>query len=115
MKRKVISAVLAKNNGSNHDDGMWQRQEQAPMETAKTSKSEESGNDGGKVTLKVFSNLPDRKTGQGLVEQTIIDEYMKENPNVEIKVEALDEESYKTKFKAYSMDGMPDVVSIWGQ
>ncbi len=69
----------------------------------------------GKVTLKVFSNLPDRKNGQGLVEQMIIDEYMKENDNVAIEVEALDEEAYKTKFKAYSMEGMPDVVSIWGQ
>lgn len=67
------------------------------------------------ITLKVFSNLPDRKNGQGLVEQMIIDEYMEENPNVNIEVEALDEEAYKTKFKAYSMEGMPDVVSIWGQ
>lgn len=67
------------------------------------------------VTIKLFSNLPDRKNGQGLVEQTIIDEYMRENKNVTIEVEALDEESYKTKFKAYAMDGMPDVVSIWGQ
>ncbi|MDO5425975.1 MAG: extracellular solute-binding protein [Eubacteriales bacterium] len=67
------------------------------------------------VTLKVFSNLPDRKNGQGLVEQMIIDEYMEANPNVTIEVEALDEEAYKTKFKAYAMDGMPDVVSIWGQ
>lgn len=68
-----------------------------------------------KVTLKVFSNLPDRKNGQGLIEQMIIDEYMDANKNVEIEVEALDEEAYKTKFKAYSMEGMPDVVSIWGQ
>lgn len=71
--------------------------------------------EGEPVTLKVFSNLPDRKNGQGLVEQTIIDEYMAENPNVTIEVEALDEEAYKTKFKAYAMEGMPDVVSIWGQ
>lgn len=40
---------------------------------------------------------------------------MEENPNVKIEVEALDEEAYKTKFKAYSMEGLPDVVSIWGQ
>ena len=76
-----------------------------------TSKSSE----GGTITLKVFSNLPDRKSGQGLVEQMIIDEYMEANKNVKIEVEALDEEAYKTKFKAYSMEGMPDVVSIWGQ
>lgn len=67
------------------------------------------------ITLKVFSNLPDRKNGQGLVEQMLIDEYMEANPNVNIEVEALDEEAYKTKFKAYAMDGMPDVVNIWGQ
>lgn len=67
------------------------------------------------VTIKLFSNLPDRKNGQGLVEQQIIDEYITENPNVTIEVEALDEEAYKTKFKAYAIDGMPDVVSIWGQ
>lgn len=71
--------------------------------------------DGEEVTMKIFSNLPDRKNGQGLVEQMIIDEYMSENENVKIEVEALDEEAYKTKFKAYSMEGMPDVVSIWGQ
>jgi len=52
------------------------------------------------ITLKVFSNLPDRKNGQGLVEQIIIDEYMEENPHIKIEVEALDEEAYKTKFKA---------------
>lgn len=79
----------------------------------KTTEAKASGD--GTVTLRLFSNLPDRKNGQGLVEQTIIDEYMKENPNVKIEVEALDEEAYKTKFKAYSMEGMPDVVSIWGQ
>lgn len=79
--------------------------------TATTDKKK--GDD--KITLKVFSNLPDRKNGQGLVEQQIIDEYQKEHKNVTIKVETLDEEAYKTKFKAYSMEGMPDVVSIWGQ
>lgn len=79
-----------------------------------TSKSS-SGGGSGTVTLKLFSNLPDRKTGQGLVEQKLIDEYMEANKNVKIEVEALDEEAYKTKFKAYSMEGMPDVVSIWGQ
>ncbi|MFQ9514317.1 MAG: ABC transporter substrate-binding protein [Eubacterium sp.] len=81
----------------------------------KSSESGETKANGKEITLKVFSNLPDRKNGQGLVEQTIIDEYMKENPNVKIEVEALDEEAYKTKFKAYAMEGMPDVVSIWGQ
>ena len=79
-----------------------------------SDKKSDEGSDK-KVTLKLFSNSTDRKNGEGLVEQKLIDEYMKENPNVEIKVEALDEEAYKTKFKAYSMEGMPDIVHIWGQ
>lgn len=69
-----------------------------------------------KITLKVFSNNPDRTADQGLVEQTIFDQYMKENPNVKIEVEALDDEAYKTKFKAYAAGSeMPDLVSVWGQ
>lgn len=68
-----------------------------------------------KITIRLFSNLPDRSIGQGYVEQKIIDEYTQEHPEVTIEVEALDEEAYKTKFKAYSIDGMPDIVTIWGQ
>ena len=67
------------------------------------------------ITLKVFSNLPDRKNGEGLAEQMVIDDYEKENPGVHIQVEALEEEAYKIKFRAYVMNGMPDIVSIWGQ
>lgn len=84
-------------------------------ETAAKTEQQTAGGSDEDITLRLFSNLPDRKNGQGLVEQTIIDEYMKENPNIKIEVEALDEESYKTKFKAYAMNGMPDIVSIWGQ
>lgn len=87
----------------------------AAAAAADTSKDEAPAAEGEAVTLKIFSNLPDRKNGQGLVEQMIIDEYMELYPNVTIEVETLDEEAYKTKFKAYSMEGMPDVVSIWGQ
>lgn len=136
MKKKFIASMLtavmaaslltgcggkdnsqsASNNtqGASNDNAAQQEapkeQEAAPAgdDTAKDTSSSET------VTIKLFSNLPDRKNGQGLVEQTIIDEYMEEN-NVIIEVEALDEEAYKTKFKAYAMNGMPDVVSIWGQ
>lgn len=68
------------------------------------------------VTIRVFSNLPDRTNGQGLVEQTIFDDYVSKNPNIKIEVETLDDEAYKTKFKAYaSGTDMPDLVSVWGQ
>lgn len=108
MKRKIISVVLAVAMAASVMTGCAGGA--ASEETTKDTASSDST-----VTLKVFSNLPDRKNGQGLVEQMIIDEYMKENENIKIEVEALDEEAYKTKFKAYSMEGMPDVVNIWGQ
>ena len=101
MRKKFLSTVLALTMVVTMAVGCGK--------SADTNSSAKKGDD--KVTLKVFTNLPDRKNGQGLVEQQIIDEYMKENKNVTIKVEALDEEAYKTK----SMEGMPDVVSIWGQ
>lgn len=85
--------------------GIWQKV-QKDTEEEKTPET---------VTIRLFSNLPDRSIGQGYVEQKIIDEYTRENPNIKIEVEALDEEAYKTKFKAYAIDGMPDVVTVWGQ
>lgn len=123
MKRKLLSTVLAVTmaismltgcgqSGTNEATGTGTATTDAKTETSKENTTDTTGE---QITLRVFSNLPDRKNGQGLVEQTIIDEYMAENPNVTIEVEALDEEAYKTKFKAYSMEGMPDVVSIWGQ
>lgn len=124
MKKKAISILLTSVMAismlagcGNKDKSVTTEDAQTAEETADVSDAtENTGDDTAKpVTIKLFSNLPDRKNGQGLVEQMIIDEYIEANPNVTIEVEALDEEAYKTKFKAYSIDGMPDVVSIWGQ
>lgn len=131
MKKKLIASILAAamavsmlaGCGENKNTGT-SKESDKKTETTDTTDTTKAVDDGGsddgavgdeEITLKLFSNLPDRKNGQGLVEQMIIDEYMEANPNVKIEVEALDEEAYKTKFKAYAMDGMPDVVSIWGQ
>nr|WP_330372240.1 extracellular solute-binding protein [Pseudobutyrivibrio sp. MD2005] len=66
--------------------------------------------------MKVFSNLPDRTSGQGYIEQMLFDQYMEENPDIIIETEELDDESYKTKFKAYaSGSDMPDLINVWGQ
>ena len=111
MKKKLITSLLAAAMAVSLFAGCGD----SGKGTASSDPGNSQANAGEEVTIKVFSNLPDRKNGQGLVEQTIIDEYMAENENVKIEVEALDEEAYKTKFKAYAMDGMPDVVSIWGQ
>ncbi|MBC8061215.1 MAG: extracellular solute-binding protein [Clostridiaceae bacterium] len=68
------------------------------------------------VNLKFFSNLPDRLTGQGKLEQMLLDKYVKENPNVKITVEALQDEPYKQKFKTYvASNEIPDVFMAWGQ
>ncbi len=124
MKKRILATILALTMvstaiigcGSNDNVTATTEDSQEEEVTDTTEEAEpETDTDVEDITLKVFSNLPERTSGQGLVEQMIIDEYMGENPNVKIEVEALDEESYKTKFKAYAMDGMPDVVSIWGQ
>lgn len=116
MKKKIIASLLVAAMSLSMLAGC-QKSDEGEKTSNNGNETEETGGDesGDTITLKLFSNLPDRKNGQGLVEQTIIDEYMAENKNVKIEVEALDEEAYKTKFKAYAMDGMPDVVSIWGQ
>lgn len=68
------------------------------------------------ITINFFTNLPDRASGQGKLEQTLIDNYMKENSNVTIKVEALQDEPYKQKFQSYvASNSLPDVLSVWGQ
>lgn len=68
------------------------------------------------ITLKFFSNLPDRTSGQGKLEQMLVDNYMKVNSNVKIEVEALQDEPYKQKFKAYaSSNDLPDIFMVWGQ
>lgn len=128
MKKKIVAAMLTaamtasllvgcggSGNEVQTENKAPQNSEQQTAGADGDENASANADSGEKVTLKLFSNLPDRKNGQGLVEQMIIDEYMAENSNVSIEVEALDEEAYKTKFKAYAMDGMPDVVSIWGQ
>lgn len=112
MNKKLISILLVAAMTMTMVAGCGSK-EATVGNTTDTADTENAN--GEKITLKLFSNLPDRKTGQGLVEQMVINDYMKDNPNVTIEVEALDEEAYKTKFKAYSMEGMPDVVSIWEQ
>lgn len=70
---------------------------------------------GNEVKVKFFSNLPDRNSGQGKLEQSLIDSYMKENANVKVEVEALQDEPYKQKFKAYAASNeVPDLFMTWG-
>lgn len=68
------------------------------------------------VNIKFFSDLPDRATGQGKLEQTLIDNYTKANPNVKVTVEALQDDAYKQKFTTYAASNqLPDLFMAWGQ
>jgi len=88
----------------------------ATSETKETPKTTETPKIPEKVTIKVFSNVPDRTAGQGKLEQLLLDNYVKENPNVEIVVEALQDEPYKQKFKTYAASNqLPDLLAVWGQ
>ncbi|HHW21584.1 MAG TPA: extracellular solute-binding protein [Clostridiaceae bacterium] len=81
---------------------------------ASQSPSSEPGKD--PVTINVFTNLSDRSAGQGKLEQMLLDNYVKENPHVTIKVEALQDEPYKQKFQSYvAGNNLPDFLSVWGQ
>lgn len=68
------------------------------------------------VKIKFFSNLPDRTAGQGKLEQLLIDNFVAENPEVKVEVEALQDEPYKQKFKAYvAGNQLADIYMVWGQ
>ena len=67
------------------------------------------------IVITFMSNLPDRTTGEGLLEQTILDAYMAEHPNVKIEVEAYPDADYKTKYSGYlaTPGTMPDITMNW--
>ena len=88
-----------------------------PADTQKTedTKPAEEKPAAKEVKIKFFSNLPDRTANQGKLEQMLIDNYLKENPNVKIEIEALQDEPYQQKFKAYmASNDLPDFYMIWG-
>lgn len=72
--------------------------------------------DGQQTTITFFTTLPNREAGQGLLEQTLIDQYVEENPNIVVEVEALQGEPYKKKFRTYvASNALPDLLAVWGQ
>ncbi|MBQ6678461.1 MAG: extracellular solute-binding protein [Lachnospiraceae bacterium] len=72
------------------------------------------GKKSNEVTLKFLSNLTDRTTGQGLVEQQLMDMYAKEHPNVKFELETLGDADLQTKFKSYVTAGtLPDITMVW--
>lgn len=87
-----------------------------PKPTASSTGAESTQKPKEQVSLKFFSNSPDRNNGVGKLEDEIAAQYMKENTNVKIEFEALQDEPYKQKFKAYTASNeLPDIFMVWGQ
>lgn len=118
--KKLLSSVLALTVAFSMTACGGTAETADSTETVAASSSSEVSVDSQKpaepVTLKFFSNSPDRATGVGKLEDEIAKKYMDENPNVKIEFEALQDEPYKQKFKAYTAsNSLPDIFMVWGQ
>lgn len=113
----MLPALLAGCGGGNNNAKATNAPTNDEAEaTAEATASAGENTPAEKITLKFFTALADRANGSGKVEQDIIDAYMKENPNVKIEVEALQDEPYKSKIKVYaSSNQLPDIIQAWGQ
>lgn len=111
----LLAAVMMMASAACSNGGSTAASSQQPASTP-ASQAESAAPAEEPVTIKLFSNLPDRKSGMGLLEETLIQNYKTEHKNVSIEVEALQDEAYKQKFKAYtSSNSLPDVMAVWGQ
>lgn len=112
----LVFTMAACSSGKENNEGN-DKSTNAPKATDKPAATEEAKDpEPEQITLKFFTALADRASGSGKIEQDIIDAYMKENPNVKIEVEALQDEPYKAKVKVYaSTDALPDIIQSWGQ
>lgn len=66
------------------------------------------------IKIRFMSNLTNRSTGQGKIEQLLADRYTKEHPNVKIIFETFQDDAFQQKFKAYvSLNDIPDIYMTW--
>lgn len=106
----MISACGGNNNQKTSNAG----------EPTDKPKEEQTGENKGKtsdekVTIKMMHLWPDgSNSAQNKVAAQIIEEYEKENPNVKIVTEVLENEQYKNKLKVLSAsNSLPDVGFTW--
>lgn len=110
----VLMTASAAGCSSSNSAGASAAQSAAPAASTASAASESASSK--KVSLTFFSDLPDRSTGQGQLEQQMIDNFTKENPNVTVTVQSLQDDPYKQKFKTYvAANNLPDVFMVWGQ
>ena len=80
--------------------------------TTTAAASEEASDE--PASFKWYSLQVDRRGGFGIVEETLLNEYRALHPNVDITVETLENETYKTKLRAYiASNDIPDMFYIW--
>lgn len=66
------------------------------------------------ITIRFMSNLPDRTSGQGKIEQLLADQYTNQHPNVKIEFETLQDVAFQERFKAYiASNNIPDIYMTW--
>ncbi len=122
MNRRVFSAAFAlllglilvltacdggATNKSSKPDGNGTRSEE--------DSSRSSALIGDKVTIRMMHLWPDNSnSAQNKLVRQIITEYEQANPNVDIEIEALENEQYKNKIKVLSAsNNLPDVGFTW--
>ena len=115
--KRTLSAILcsvmvtAAFAGCNNDSGSSTGEGNSSGDISSAGESSAAGE---KQTFKWFSPRVDRNSGYGLVEETLLKQYMEEHKDVEIVMETLENETYKPKLKAYiASDDIPDLFFIW--
>lgn len=89
--------------------------EDKSTETGKETAAAETPEKSEAVTLKFFSNVPDRTSGLGLLEETNLNSFKEANTNVNFETEFLQDEPYKMKLQTYMQSkNMPDMWMQWG-
>ncbi|GIO11354.1 hypothetical protein J19TS2_09090 [Cohnella xylanilytica] len=120
LAASVSLAACGGNNGNNGGNAASPSgsasASESPSASASASPSASASEAPKKVTLSFFTNNSDRTVGQGKMEQDLIDAYMKENPNVTIKVETLSPDpQFQDKIKVYNAsNALPDIITSWG-
>lgn len=106
----VLSLVMVFSLAACNKAGKEESKESEKETTAEQKETEADK----EVTLKFLSNLTDRTTGQGLIEQQLMDMYTKEHPNVHFEIETLGDADCQTKFKSYvTAKTYPDLTVVW--
>lgn len=74
-------------------------------------------NKGEKITLKMWHIWAQKsKDNNSIIIEDVVNEWNRNNPNIQISVESVESEKYKTKIKtAFATNELPDIFYSWGE